>query len=370
MSNLPIFDTFSQLVAIDSPSLGERQLCDHLTGRLTALGLTVREDNAATLLGGSCGNLYGFLPGDEALTPLLFCAHMDTVEPSRGKQAILHPDGRITSAGDTVLGADDLAAVAAILEALAQIQAQNLPHRPIEVLFTVAEEIYAKGAGAFDCTTLRSRQVYVPDLTGTVGTAAYKAPTILRFTATITGRASHAGFAPQAGIHAIAAAAQGISNLPMGQIDEDTTCNIGIINGGLAPNIVPEHCTLTGEIRSYDHQKALACADRVEQTLSAACQALGAALTFTTTCDLMAYETNLNHPVVNRFRAVCAQKGLTPSFIPTFGGSDLNHFAQKGLTGLVLASAMNDCHSTDEYTSLSELTNLTNLILGLMTTRD
>ena len=370
LSDTSLFQTFSALVAIDSPSLGERRLCDYLTRRLIALGLTVREDDAGALIGGDCGNLYGFLSGDESLTPLLFCAHMDTVAPAHGKQAVLHADGRVTSAGDTVLGADDLAAVTAILEALAEIQAKNLSHRPIEVLFTVAEEIYGRGAGVFDCSSLRSREVYVPDLTGCVGTAAYKAPTILRFTAVVEGRASHAGFAPQAGIHAIAAAAQGIAGLPMGQIDGDTTCNIGVIEGGLAPNIVPERCVVRGEIRSYVHQKALDCAARVEQIFADACRTRDAGLSFETICDLIAYEADTSHPVAARFWSVCADKGLTPSFIATFGGSDLNHFAQKGLTGLVLASAMNDCHSCAEYTTMDEMAALTDIILGLMTSRD
>lgn len=120
-------ETFAALVAIDSPSYGERQMADELTRRLRALGLTVEEDDAAERIGGTSGNLYGFLPGTLDLPPLLLCAHMDTVAPANGKRAVRESDGRIHSAGDTVLGADDLAAVAIILEVLEALAESGAP---------------------------------------------------------------------------------------------------------------------------------------------------------------------------------------------------------------------------------------------------
>ena len=134
-------ETFAALVAIDSPSYGERQMADELTRRLRALGLTVEEDDAAERIGGNSGNLYGFLPGTLDLPPLLLCAHMDTVAPAHGKRAVREPDGRIHSGGDTVLGADDLAAVSVILEVLTALGESGAPHRPVEVLFSSASVI-------------------------------------------------------------------------------------------------------------------------------------------------------------------------------------------------------------------------------------
>ena len=150
--------TFAALVAIDSPSYGERQMADELTRRLRALGLTVEEDDAAERIGGTSGNLYSFLPGTLDLPPLLLCAHMDTVAPANGKRAVREPDGRIHSAGDTVLGADDLAAVAIILEVLEALAESGAPHRPVEVLFSASEETYCVGASAFDFSRVRSRE--------------------------------------------------------------------------------------------------------------------------------------------------------------------------------------------------------------------
>lgn len=360
--------TFQQLVAIDSRSYAERAMGDHLTQRLGELGLSVEEDEAGRIIGGNCGNLLARLPGDPSQEPVLFCAHMDTVEPASGKRAIVGADGVIRSDGTTVLGADDAAGLAAILEALQTLQTLGLPHRPVEILFTAAEEVYCKGIEAFDFTRLQAREAYVLDLTGPVGSAANAAPTILTFTVKIHGRSAHAGFAPHEGIHAIAAAAAGIHALRLGRIDHETTLNIGRVEGGRATNIVPDLCTVIGEVRSLSHEKAMLTAESVRGIFAAETAALGATAEFEPTVQAMAYETPLDHPVVARFEAACRQLELEPRLAPTFGGSDNNSLAQRGVRGIVLANAMNQCHSTEEFTTVDELARIAELTLTLMTT--
>lgn len=357
---------FAALVAIDSPSLGERKMGDYLRQRLGDLGLQVSEDDAGQCLGGNCGNLYGYLAGSLEGPPLLFCGHMDTVEPGSGKQAIVGPDGVIRSNGQTILGADDCAGLAAILEALQTIQAQGLPHRPVEVLLTVAEEIYCKGAKLFDYSLIQAREAYVLDLTGPVGGAAYKAPTILSFAVTVKGRAAHAGFAPEDGIHAIAAAAWAISQLNMGRVDPDTTLNIGLIEGGRATNIVPEQCLVRGEIRSYSHGKALEQMEKVRLAFAEVARTSGVTIDLATVVNCEAYETPLDHRVVERYQAACQQLGLPVALQPTFGGSDNNVLASHGIAGLVIANAMNQCHSCGEFTTVDELGRIAELTLALM----
>ena len=336
-----MIDEFTKLVSIDSPSYGERQMGDYVKSRLTALGLSVTEDTAGETLNSQCGNIYGKLDGNIDAEPLLFCVHMDTVEPSRGKQAVIGPDGVIKSRGDTVLGADDLSGVAAVLEALTVLKTQNLKHGMIEVLFTVAEEVYCQGSRLFDFSTVRSKSAYVLDMAGPVGTAAYWAPRILSFTVTIHGKASHAGFAPEHGIHAIAIGSKAIANLTMGHVDEDTTLNIGMIEGGRATNIVPEKCTIKGEVRSLNHEKALKQIALVQGEFDTTAGALGATVDFDLYTASVAYQTPLDHLVVSRFKTACTQLGLAGSMVKTFGGSDQNIMAQHGITGIVVANAMN-----------------------------
>lgn len=366
-----LVEEFKKLVSIDSPSLGERQMGDYVKGKLRKLGIVATEDNSGQAIGGNCGNIYAKLDGNSTnRVPLLFCVHMDTVEPAKGKRAVVNEQGIIISMGETVLGADDLAGVAAILEALEVIKENNLEHRPIELLFTVAEEIYCKGSGVYDYSSIESKEAYVLDLTGAVGRAAYKAPTFLSFTIQVTGKSAHAGFASEEGIHAIKVAAQAISHLQFGRVEEDTTVNIGIINGGLATNIVPEYCILKGEIRSYSTAKSIEQMDIIKAKFQEAADSYGAKVEISTLRECGVFETSLDHPVIKRYENACKKVGVPVILEGTFGGSDLNHIACHGVTGIVIASGMNQVHSCQEYTTVEDLNKVAGITLSLMTSND
>lgn len=368
---------FCELVSIDSPSFGEEKMCQKLQETLENLGLSVDRDDAGKQYHVRYGNLLAFLPGSEgtsqnpgkqfsSLPPLLFCCHMDTVVPALSKKAVVHEDGTITSDGSTVLGADDVAGVVSILEALQIIQERKLPHRPIEVLFTMAEEAYSRGMLYFDDTKLRSVEGYTLDLAGPVGSCAYAAPTLLRFTIVCKGRSAHAGFAPETGVHAIAIAAAAIARLPLGHVDDSTTLNIGGIEGGLATNIVPDQCTVTGEVRSLQHETAVSQLNRIQQIFEEEAVRLGGGINFTSQLGCRAFFTDPDSTVVKRFESACSSVGLTPTLTKTFGASDNNYLSQGSFSGIVLANAMNQVHSCSEYTSVEELTRSTALTLALM----
>lgn len=365
-------ETFTGLVEIDNPSLHERLMAEALKERFIELGFRMFEDCAGTELGGDCGNLFGFLDGTPGADnkPLLFSCHMDSVEPASGKHAVVGLDGRITTAGNTVLGADDLAGLAAILEAVRTMQELKLPHRPLEVLFTVAEEFYLMGAAVFDYTQLHSTEGYVLDLNGEVGDAANQAPSVFSFKARVIGRAAHAGFAPEKGIHAIAIAADAITQIRNGHHDDHTTLNIGKIEGGTGTNIVPDSCIVQGEVRSWSHERAQTLVDEVKLHFLQAVQAGGAVLEFESTCQCEAYCTPIDSPVSLRFIQAAERCGITPRISGTFGGSDNNHLARNGISGIVLANAMNDVHSSREHTTVAELSRIAELTLELMTACD
>lgn len=365
-----IISEFSELVEIDSPSFGERKMADVLKHKLEGIGFSVNEDGAGSNYGSDCGNLYGYLSGDIPGEPLLFSGHMDTVAPALGKKAVLHSDGRITSEGNTVLGADDIAGLVSILEAIRSLREEGIPHRSIEVLFPIAEEVYAKGSCVFDYTKIKAKEAYVLDLDGKVGRAAYTAPSILSFTAIIRGRASHAGFSPEEGIHSIAIAAKAINQMKLGRIDPETTVNIGTISGGAATNIIPESCKVEGEIRSFHHDKALDCLEEIKALFLLEAEQAGASLDWEEFINCIAYETKLNSTVAEQYREACALVGLSAEFVKTFGGSDHNVFATKGIEGLVISNAMNRVHSCEEYTDVEELIKSTQIVRNLMISKD
>ncbi len=363
---LPLFE---KLISMDSPSFQERRIGDFVKKQLFQLGISVSEDAAAEKIGGSCGNLHAYLPGSLDLPPLLFCAHLDTVEPSRGKRIKTEKDGRITSAGETILGADDCAGIVSILEALRALKDTDLPHRPIELLFTVAEEPYCSGAKALDFSEIHSKEAYIFDLSGPVGDAAYQAPAILSFTAAFIGRCAHAGFSPESGIHAICAAACAIDAIPCGRIGS-ATLNFGTVTGGIADNIVPDSCILTGEIRSYSDREALQLLSDITQKMHTAADRYGAKVKIEHTLNLSAYRIDPESNTAKRFIAACGSQGLTARLCQTFGGSDNNILTQHGISGLVVATAMNLCHSCEEYTTATELEHSAKLALALMLSKE
>ncbi len=364
-----ILNTFSHLVSVDSPSKGERQMCDYIKSRLDDLGVKYEEDNTGDIIGGNCGNLYAFVDGDKALEPILFSSHMDTVEPSKGKKAVFGENGLITSDGTTVLGSDDLAGVTAILESLEEIIKNNVSHRPIEILFSVSEETLCDGTKHLDFGKLKSKDAYVFDLDGDIGMAAYTAPTIVSFKASVHGKSAHAGFEPQKGIHAVKAVAKAVSEIECGIFD-DMSVNIGRINGGGATNIVPDLCTCLGEVRCFNHQKAVDKVAEIKAVFKKYCDEIGAALDFEEKICVKAFTTSTDCNSAKRFEKVCAKLGKKAEFVSTFGGSDNNYYANAGLDGFVVSTGMNKCHSTEEYTYDYQLVNATKLAYELMTSED
>lgn len=348
-------EEFARLTAIDSVSFSERQMADQLTARLQELGFAVREDQAGAYYGGTAGNIYGCLKGTVPGPGVLLSAHMDTVQPGIGKRARFAEDGTVTSEGDTILGADDVAGLVEILEGIRCVQEAGLPYRDVEVLFPIAEEVYIKGTGKFDFRQIQAREAYVLDLSGPVGAAALRAPTLISFAVTIKGRAAHAGFNPEAGIHAVWLMCRVIGTIPQGHVDPETTLNIGLISGGEATNIVPPSCVCRGEIRSYDHSKALAVLNEVKEQFQKAAEAEGAGFHLESHVDLTAYQVDPAEPVVEHFTKCCDELGIPWKLTSTFGGSDNHNFLQNGIPGIVLSCGMYEVHSVREYTRLQDL---------------
>lgn len=346
---------FESLTAIDSVSFDERKMADKLKVSLCELGFEVQEDRAGDCYGGNAGNVYGFLRGNLPGPGVLLSAHMDTVSPGIGKKAVFGEDGTIKSEGNTVLGADDVAGIVEILEGIRCVREAGLPHRDVEVLFPIGEEVFTKGTKVFDFSKIRAKEAYVLDLSGAVGTAALQAPTLISFTAEITGKAAHAGFHPEDGVHAIEIMCRAISEIAQGRIDEETTFNIGLISGGEAVNIVPDSCICRGEIRSFRHEKALAVLERIREQFQKTAKAYHAGFRLESTVDLKAYQVERETSVVKRFTDACGRLGIPWNLIRTFGGSDNHNFLLHGINGIVLSCGMYEVHSVREYTTVKDL---------------
>lgn len=348
-----LIQEFMELVQVDSESLAEREIADILKEKLQALGLEVYEDaaGAAVEVGQRTGNLIATLPSNGGAGPtILLSAHMDTVKPGRGVKP-RRENGIITSSGNTILGADDKAGIAAILECLRVLKENNISHGEVQVVFTVGEEIGLVGAKKLDYSKIKSKIGFVLDSGGPPGEIIIKAPTQYSFKATIKGRAAHAGIAPEQGINAIVVASVGIANMAVGRIDPETTSNIGIISGGMATNIVPEQCVVEGESRSINPEKAKSQIEHMVKELKKSAERYQA------TADINVFkeydQIDLQPDALPVRIAVRAAQniGLEPKLGHTGGGSDANVFNGKGIACTNLGIGMSKVHTTAEFIS-------------------
>src|SRR5438309_2579785 len=193
-----VVDLFTELAALPSPPGEERAVADVVIGYLRDLGLSVDEDDAGPKVGSNIGNVYCRLEATDGGKPIFLCAHLDTVPPEGPIEPVIE-DGVVRNAGGTILGADNKAAVAAMLEATRRILVEGRPHAGVELLFTPMEEVGLVGAKAFDASRLEARTGYVYDQAAPIGEIILGAPTHRNVFATFSGQAAHAGMAPEEG---------------------------------------------------------------------------------------------------------------------------------------------------------------------------
>jgi tripeptide aminopeptidase len=369
MSQPPIVEDFLALVKLGSNSLKERVIADELRARLAALGLAVEEDDVGPRIGGEAGNLIARLPGDPGLPVLLFSAHMDRVENhGRIRPMVDEARGVITSDGTSILGADDVAGLAAILDGLRRVRADSRPHGEVEVVFSVAEEIGLLGARHLDCGRLKAKTAYVLDCGGGLGLIVNQAPTQYRFLITVHGRSAHAGIAPEDGLSAIRLAATALTRLPEGRLSPTATSNFGLIQAGPATNIVCELCEIKGEARSTDQEELEAYIERVRRVFQETARQLGGEAEMETSLEYKTFLVREDHPAIDLARRAMKNLGLTARVAGSGGGMDANHFNPHGLPAVGLAPGFDQVHTSREEQSLDQLVDCGRLVAEIVWT--
>ncbi len=362
--------TFMDLVRIDSVSREEGRVAAYLQDLLTSLGAQTVFDGSAARTGSDTGNLIASLKGHTVASPLLFSAHMDTVEPGRGIKPVLN-NGRITSDGTTILGADDKSALAILIEVLRVLKESGRPHPPLEFVFSTCEEIGLLGAKHLDWSLISARHGYVLD-TRDPGGLVTRAPSANRLKFTVVGRDAHAGSTPEKGINAILVAAKAIATLELGRLDAETTCNLGVIHGGDATNIVPKQVEVDGEVRSHDDAKLDAVTQRmIDAFQMAAVQYPDRGdddrpyVTVDVHPDFKRTHIPDDHAVVRMAFKAAERLNRSISLQVAGGGSDANVFFQQGIFTGVLGTGMTDVHSVREYVELQDMVRACEMALEL-----
>ncbi|MBP2628116.1 MAG: peptidase T-like protein [Firmicutes bacterium] len=359
---------FFELVKIKCSTRDERQVADVLKDRLAVLGMEVTEDNTGEKIGGNCGNVIAYTEGTVQGAPtIMLSAHMDCVEPCGGIEPQLK-DGIITSVGDTILGADDKAGIAAILEALRIINENDIVHGPIQVLFTVSEEGGLNGAKNMDPSLLKADFGYALDSSGEPGEIIIMAPGQNSITAVVHGKKAHAGIAPEDGINSIVVAGKCLAEMNYGRIDFETTANIGIISGGNATNIVPDRVEVRCEARSRNMEKLESQTNHMKETFEGVAKKNGARAEVIVKKSYSPYVLPEDAPVVTLAVKAAQSIDLIPEITATGGGSDANYFNNYGVPTAVLGIGMNKVHTADEYIKEVDLYNSAELVIALIKT--
>jgi tripeptide aminopeptidase len=335
-----------------------------VTAELRALGLEVMEDGSAAATGSQSGNLLARIAGPEGSRTILLCAHLDTV-PLADEVKVIREGGVFRNANEAILGADNKAAVAVLLEVARRLVREGSPVG-VELLFTTCEEVGLKGAREVDRAWLHSEFGFVFDHASPIGELIVAAPTYNRLEARFHGAAAHAGIRPEAGRNAIAAAAKALASITTGRLDEGTTANIGTIEGGTAANVVAEHCRVELEARSLDDDRASAVVGEMVDRLAEAAT--------DTECDVetsveqlfRAYRLSRNAPQVRAAAAALESLGIEPSYVTTGGGSDANALIVSGLPMLNVANGTERNHQPDESVTVEALERMLHVTLGIV----
>lgn len=359
-------DLFLELAKINAPSKKEKLVADYLKKALPELGFTIEFDEANKNFGGEVGNLIAWREGtDPSIPSLFFSTHMDTVLPTEGLKPVIK-DGVIFSDGTTILGADDRAALAAYLEAVRAIIESGVPHGPIEFILTVNEQPGLVGATYMDYSKAKSKTGYIFDSSGDVGQIILKGPYSSRIWMEVEGNAAHIALNAEEGNSAILIAGEGLSNMSLGTIDEETLANIGIINGGNLTSIIPGSVTVAGEVRSFSKEKLDQQLKHMEEVMQQAAEKNGGKVNVRLEKKYSGFDIPKGDMLVKTAETAAKIINVKPYLTETLGGADTNVLNENGLICLTLGLGFQNIHSFRECISIENLINTGRLTAALI----
>jgi tripeptide aminopeptidase len=360
-----LVESFKSLTLIDGIHGKELTIAGYLMKTLKSLGLDAAMDNAGSTYGGNAGNVIGHLPGKTNAAPIFLCAHMDTVQPTKNLKHVIE-DSVITTDGTTILGGDDRAGVAVILEILRVLQECNLEHGPIEILFNVCEEAGMYGAKYIKASSLQSTFGFVFDCQASPGAYIVEAPGAVAFSAKVRGKSAHAAVSPEKGIHAIQIAARAIANLRLGRWDETGMLNIGTIKGGVSINVIPDYVEITGETRNANKEKLQNQMDYIRSTFEQAANEAHGIVEIKFSEKYGGYQFDESTKVIAIAKKGIQAAGYEPAPIRYPGGSDANVLNNSGILALNLGVGFKNAHSFQEKIAIADLAGTARIGLNIV----
>lgn len=364
-----LLDTFLELVQIDSETGHEELIQPILKEKFHNLGLDVKEDHASEQPGLGANNLVCTLPAHKEasnqIDKIYFTSHMDTVIPGINVKPIVKDDGYIYSDGTTVLGADDKAGLAAIFELIRALKEQDIQHGQIQFVITVGEESGLLGAKALNPELLDAQFGYAVDASAPVGTTVLGAPTQMKIAAVIHGKKAHAS-TPNKGVSAINIAAKAVSKMKLGQIDEETTANIGSFHGGSVTNIVADEVTLHAEARSHTPQKIKTQIQHMKEVFEKTAQQYGCTADVEIEESYQGFKVAEDAEVTQIAIESAKELQLSGNTVISGGGSDGNIINALGIPTVILGIGYENIHTTEERMEIKSLNLLAQQLINIV----
>lgn len=360
-----IVETFINLVEIDSISREEGEIHHYLNKILREMGMTVTEDQIKDRTGLGGNNIIATYQGELNKQSLFFSCHTDTVTPGKGIK-VLEKEGILYSEGETILGADNKAGIAILIEALQRIKEQEIPTGDFEFVFSPGEEIGLIGSSALDMNLVKSNYGYVLDSALEVGRVTIASPTLFMYEVKITGKAAHAGLEPEKGISCVSILSQALQNIKIGRLDAETTANIGVIQGGEATNIVMNELLVKGEVRAINPERADQLIGEMEQAFEEAAETFGGSVIIEVKKMATGFHIDDRQPVMQVLIQAAETLGYPITREISGGGSDANNFNQGGKPCVNLSIGYDKIHTTDELVVIEEMERAVNLVIELL----
>jgi tripeptide aminopeptidase len=345
---------FMEMVAIDSESGNEAQFIDYLLVEFKKLGAAARKD--------TYGNLVAKFPAKNSASKeaILLSCHADTVMPGRGIKPKIE-NGVIRSQGDTILGADDKAGIAEMLEALRMAEVRP----PVEVAISRQEEVGLLGIKNLDFSLLSAKRGFLLD-NDTLDTIVIGGPSYFAIDVDVKGRSAHAGMEPEKGINAILAAAKAIAALRLGRLDHETTANVGVIKGGMIRNGVPDAASFLAECRSLQHDKAKALAAEMESIIRREAAAVGAHVEIKTNNLCKAVQIAPDAWTVKIAQKALAKIGINAKTTFITGYTDASIYNNQGIEMAVVGIGARDEHSTTEHIHVADMEKALAMLIEIL----
>lgn len=365
-----LLKTFIELVSIKSPSKNEKKIVGYVKNKLKDLGLEVSIDRCGQRFGSNAGNIIAVYrtKNPSGSRPIFLTAHLDTVKVEGDINPVIKNGKIYNEDKDTILGGDDKVAVAAIIEILNVIREEKISTGDIYIMFTISEEIGVLGAKNINMDMVDAKYGFAFDSDGDVGTIINRAPFHNSIIAQFKGKATHAGIEPEKGINSIKAASIAISNMKMGRIDNESTCNIGRIEGGVATNIVPENTRVEMEARSLKLSKLNSITKRMIDDLKKGARDTGAGLKYKVVREYDGFKINSSEIPMKVARNALKNLNIKPKIMSSGGGSDINIFNSKGKIAVNLSAGVENIHTAKEFVKINQLEKLARLVLNICKT--